>query len=122
MSDLSHETGNAGDDWVDALLRTDAKAHDAEYLADEGFTARVMQAIPTPEALPAWRKPMLAVLWSVAAAGIAIALPGTLRDVPYDALHLLASYSFSLRDVAIAVLGVAAASWGGTLYTLRADR
>jgi len=122
MSEPSHDTRHASDDWVEALLRADASAHDAEYLADDGFTARVMQVIGVPEALPAWRKPLLAALWTLAVIGIAVALPGTLRDVPYDMLRELVSYRFSLRDVGIAVLGVAAASWAATLYTLREER
>ncbi|HZQ61604.1 MAG TPA: hypothetical protein VFC24_09665 [Casimicrobiaceae bacterium] len=121
MSDDSHDARNAGDDWVEALLRADAKAHDDEYLGDEGFTARVMQAIAVPAALPAWRRPLLFALWGLAAAVIAMALPDTLRELSYDTLRVLASVTFSLRDVAVAVLGIAAASWAGTLYMLRRE-
>ena len=122
MIENEHNAATSGDDWVEGLLRADAREHDDEYLADEGFTARVMQAIPAPAALPAWRKPVLAGLWGLAGIGIAVALPGTAKDVAYDALHLLASYTFSVRDIAVLVLGIAAASWAGTLYTIREER
>ena len=33
---------DAADDWLDAALRADGREHRADYLADDGFTARVM--------------------------------------------------------------------------------
>lgn len=121
MNELEHNGAWRDDDWVEALLRAEATADAGEYVPDDGFTERVMHAIPAPVALPAWRKPVLVALWTVAATGLAMALPGAVKDVAYDALNLLAAYSFSLRDVALGVAGIAAASWAGTLYTLRQE-
>ena len=55
---------DASDDWLDDVLRADGREHRADYLDDEGFTARVMSALPAVAALPAWRKPALAALWA----------------------------------------------------------
>ncbi len=38
-------------DWLDPLL----VAGRDDYVDDDGFTARVMDALPAPAALPAWR-------------------------------------------------------------------
>jgi len=41
-------------DWVEQMLLRDAADHGAEYIADNGFTARVMQELPPAgDALPA---------------------------------------------------------------------
>ena len=59
MNDQLPSRADAGDDWLDGLLRADGGEHRAGYLDDDGFTARVMSALPAPAALPAWRKPAL---------------------------------------------------------------
>jgi hypothetical protein len=66
-------TDNTGGDGLDRLLADDARAHRGSYVADDGFSARVMSALPPPLApitLPAWRKPAVMALWGVAAAGL----------------------------------------------------
>ncbi len=80
---------DASDDWLDDLLRADGREHRAGYLDDEGFTARVMSALPAPAALPAWRKPALAALWAGAGIGIALALPATVGDVAHEILRVI---------------------------------
>ena len=73
---MTDDTGNAGGDWLDRLLTDDARTHREASVADAGFTARVMSALPAPIApvtLPAWRKPVVLALWGVAAAGLALA-------------------------------------------------
>ena len=70
---------DAGDDWLDAALRADGREHRADYLDDDGFTARVMAELPAPATLPAWRKRALIALWAAAGVGIAVALPGAVR-------------------------------------------
>ena len=71
---------NSSDDWLEQALRADAVEHSA-YLADDGFTARVLKHLPPPAALPAWRRPVVALLWLVLAAAVAAALPGLFYDV-----------------------------------------
>lgn len=123
----------ADDDWVEALLRQDAGEHGADYIDDAGFTARVMEAIPAPATLPAWRKPLLAVLWGIAGVGIAIGGAGAVSDsfgtvtnavasTAYDTWHTVAAHRFSLREIGTALLALGAASWAGTFYALRSDR
>ena len=117
-----HPTIVPDDDWVEAMLRADAREHEGDYVPDAGFTARVMDAIPAPVALPAWRKPLLAGVWAAAGLGLATILPDTLRDAAQDVIAFFMSQHYSLRDIGVAVLSLAGASWAGTLYMLRRER
>ena len=68
--DRTLDSPAAGDDWLDRLLADDASEHRDLYVADDGFTARVMAALPAPVTAPAWRKPVVVALWGVAAVGV----------------------------------------------------
>ena len=102
-------------DWLDDLLRSDAGG---DYIADDGFTARVMTSLPAAVAtLPAWRKPVVIALWLVAAIGLAFAAPGAMLDVAREAYRLLATVPVSLSGLASAaaalflLTGAAALAW-----------
>jgi hypothetical protein len=117
-----NDTGHAADDdWLERLLAEDGRDHRADYLADDGFTARVAAALPAPATLPAWRKPVLALLWTLAALGVALALPEMFADVASAIIRVLGRQPISLAGVAggLAVLGMA--SWAGAVYALRRD-
>jgi hypothetical protein len=112
---------DAGDDWLDALLRDDGRDHRATYLDDEGFTARVMTALPAPVALPAWRKPALTALWAVAGLGIAYALPGTVVDVAHEVLRVILGQRVSLGGIAVGMAALGASAFAAAAYMLRDD-
>ena len=57
------------EDWMDGLLRAESRERASDYLSDDGFTGRVLAALPAVSALPAWRKPLVALLWTVVAVG-----------------------------------------------------
>ncbi len=103
-------------DWLDHILSADD-----DYIADDGFTARVMSALPAPAALPKWRKPAVAALWGVAAVGLAIAAPGAMVDVGREAYRLLATVPVSIAGLATAMLAVVAATGAAAAYTLRGN-
>ena len=117
-SGMAGDTGSAGGDWLDQLLDDDARAHRDAYVADEGFTARVMQALPAPLTLPAWRKPVVLALWGVAAAGIALAMPSAMLEVGREAYRLLAAQPVSLSGIAGAVVAMIALTSAAAAYTL----
>jgi hypothetical protein len=108
------------DEWLDGVLRTSLR-DDADYIADDGFTARVMAALPPPDTLPAWRKPALAALWAVAGLGIAAALPSVVTDVAHDMLRLVMGQRLSLAEIAAAALAFGAVTWTGAAMALRRD-
>jgi hypothetical protein len=121
MSERPLSPTDTGDDWLDAALREDGREHRAGYLADNGFTARVMAMLPAPAALPAWRKPALAALWTAASVGIALALPGAYTDVAHEFLRLVVGHPVSFAQIAAGVLALGIGSWAATAYALRRD-
>ena len=111
----------AADDWLDAVLNADAREHRAAYLDDDGFTARLMSALPAPLALPAWRKPALAALWAAAGIGIAVALPNAGVNFAHEILRVIVGQQVSIAGIAAGVGALGAATWGATALALRED-
>jgi len=121
MNDQPRSAINAEDDWLDAALRIEGIAHRADYLDDGGFTARIMSALPAPVALPAWRRPVLLVLWALAGLGMAFALPGVVLDVVYDVMRLVVGHSISLSGMGTALVAIAVVTWAAAAFVLRDD-
>jgi hypothetical protein len=115
---LPHEP----DDWLERTLRADAREQRAGYVADDGFTARVMATLPAPVApVPGWRRPAVIAIWAVAAAGMAVALPGVAIDVGREAFRLLATQPVSLANFGVVLAALGAGTWAAAAWTLRAD-
>lgn len=108
----------ASDDWLERALRDDGRAHRDAYMDDDGFTARVMAALPAPATLPAWRKPALAVLWGGAGIGIALSLPGVVVDAAGEVLRVVGSQPVSLTGIALGVLALAVATWAAAAVAM----
>ncbi len=106
-------------DWLDDLLDSDARDERSAYIGDEGFTARVMQALPVPLSLPAWRKPAIVALWAVALAGISLALPSAALDVVREGYRLIGAQPVSLSGMVGALLLAGTLSWTAAAYALR---
>lgn len=107
-------------DWLDGLLHAEAATARDEYIADAGFTARVMSALPAPvAALPAWRKPVVIALWAVAAIALAFAAPGAMIDVAREAYRILATVPVSLSGLATAAMAMVALTSAAAAYLLR---
>ena len=117
MSDFGTQGSAAATaDWLDHVLADHARDHAGDYIADAGFTARVMTALPAPIVAPAWRKPAVAALWGIAAVGLAFALPGVAVDVAREAFKLFSAKPFALSEIA-AVLAVAGlGTWSTAIY------
>src|SRR5438552_1433749 len=111
----------ADEDWLDDALRADGGEHRAAYLDDDGFTARLMSALPAPVTLPAWRKPALTALWSVVGIGIAAELPTAVVDFAHEVLRMLVGQPISMAGIAAGVVALGAATWGATALALRDD-
>ncbi len=120
MTDCLITASDAGDDWLDAALRQDGLAHRAGYLDDDGFTARVMAGLPAPATLPAWRKPVLGVLWGAAGIGIALALPGTAIDIVHEVARVFV-HPVSTAQIVAGVVMLGAATWAAAAFALKHD-
>jgi len=111
---------DSASDWLDRLLVADGAATRDEYIGDDGFTAKVIAALPVPIALqPSWRRPAIVALWGVAAAALAVAMPGAIVDVGREAYRLLATQPVSLSGIAGAVVAMLVLTGAGAAYTLR---
>ncbi len=115
------DTAPEGGDWLDRLLVDDAITSRDSYIADDGFTARVMAALPAPVMLPAWRTPIVVALWSVVAIGLAFAIPGAVLEVGRGAYRLLAAQPVSLSGIAGAAVAMIGLTCAAAAYTLRSN-
>jgi hypothetical protein len=105
-------------DWLDAQLRANRPAP----IADDGFAARVMAALPAAtRALPAWRRPALVVLWALAAIGLALSLPDATLDVARQGYRLFTAIPVSVPQLAVAMVAAAVVMWTLAGYTLRRE-
>lgn len=57
------EPSTSAEDWIERLLVDAAREQRDGYLADDGFTARMMGKLPGTVTAPSWRKPALTVMW-----------------------------------------------------------
>ena len=119
MSDRASSPIDRHDDWLERALRDDALVHRAEYLPDDGFTARVMAKLPAAPSLPSWRKPAVSALWAAAGIGIALSLPGAYADVVREYLRIVAGHPVTLSQIATGVVMLGVASWTAMVWALR---
>ena len=119
MSEPGSANGPASGDWLDAALR----AHRPPSLADDGFAARVMAALPPPlaAAAPAWRQPVVVLLWVLSAIGIALSLPDAALDLVRETYRVFTAVPVSVPQLAFAVVALAAVTWSAAAYALRRE-
>jgi hypothetical protein len=118
-NDTNTYAAPADDDWLDATLAAAGREHRAQYIADDGFTAGVLAKLPPPPALPAWRRRAVATLWTAAAAGFALALPGTFAELGREAFRIVAAQPVSLAQIAAGILALGIGSWTAAYWALR---
>ena len=115
--DFANSGSTAADaDWLDRVLAGDARDLADDYIADDGFTARVMTSLPAPIVVPAWRKPTVAALWGAAAVGLAFALPGAAFDVAREAFKLFSAKPFALSEIAVLLAVAGLGTWSTAYY------
>jgi hypothetical protein len=103
------------------MLRDAGREHRADYVADDGFTQRVMAQLPEPATLPAWRRPAVVLLWGLGIGALVVSLPGLFEQVFRGAVAVLAGHRLGLADVAIALFLFAGAAAGMLVYAARSE-
>jgi len=127
MTDKRHalrgtlEPSTGGADWLERVLVDDAREHHDGYLADDGFTASVMNKLPAPATSPAWRTFALTIMWGAVAIAIATVLPQVFIDAAREVYKLVAAQPVSLSGIGGALLAACALTWGAAAYALRAS-
>ena len=119
MSEHLSSTTLPAADWLEAALHADAREHRGAYLADDGFTARVMAKLPVPATLPSWRRYAVIGMWTVASIGIALALPGASADIAREFLRVAVGYPVSLAQIATGIVILGIGSWTAAVWALR---
>lgn len=121
MMNMNTQPTNPDHDWLEQLLREDAREHAADYVADDGFTARVLEQLPSSAALPAWRRPVLWALWAIVAIAVIAALPVWFQDVFASISAALVGQRIRLSDVAMLLTLLGAVSWSALFFAARAE-
>jgi len=119
MTMNAHDTN--ADDWLEQVLRTDAREHAASYLPDDGFTARVVERLPQPAALPSWRRPILIALWSLVAVAVIAALPMWFEDVFRGIVTLFIGQRIRLADFALLLTLLGGITWSALFLAARTE-
>lgn len=109
------------DGWLEQALKSDARAHAAGYVADDGFTAKVMRRLPPPVTLPAWRRPVVAMLWLITAGAVVALLPDLFYTVFRDLAALIVGQPLTWSQIAVALLLVGATLWSTIIYAVRVE-
>jgi hypothetical protein len=112
---------DAGSDWLDDMLREAGREYRADYLSDDGFTQRVMAQLPEAVTLPAWRQPVVVLLWALGVGAAMFALPGVFEQVFRGAMAVLVGHRLGVPDIAVALLLVGATAWSTLVYAIRSD-
>src|SRR5271166_6288534 len=119
---MDSDRADSDDLWLEQALNADARAHAAAYVADDGFTAKLMARLPTPAALPAWRRPVIALLWLVAGGALVALLPDLFYSLFSGVVGLLvAQPMLTWSNLALALIVVCIATWSTLVYAMRAD-
>jgi hypothetical protein len=116
----AHTRAASGDDWMDDLLRSDARAG-SDYIGDDGFTAKVMAALPAGRWSPAWRRPLIIAGWALVAIAALIAVPGIADSVVRGAAALVFGHRLGVADVGAAIAVLVIATWSGIVYAAGTD-
>ena len=115
------KTHDIDGDWLDAALEAAAQEHRAAYVADDGFTANIMAQLPPAPTLPAWRRPVIALLWLLAGAAALVSLPGAFDDAFRGSVALLLGHRLGLADFALLLVLCGGAAWTSLVYAARAN-
>jgi hypothetical protein len=116
----TNELDTAGD-WLEEVLRADGREQRSAYVADDGFTAAVLAGLPEPARLPAWRRPVVALLWLCAGAAAALAVPGLFDEVFRSTVGLLVAQRMGLVDVAGFLTLLGGLTCGTLVYAARTE-
>jgi len=118
---MNMHVDKSDDDWIERALDQAGREHRAEYISDDGFTANVVSRLPEPFALPAWRQPVIALLWLLAGIAVIVTLPGLFDQVFRGAVAMLVGHRLGLADVVMVLTVLGAATWGALVYAARTD-
>jgi hypothetical protein len=118
---MNTQVENPGGDWIERALAEAGREHRAEYIADDGFTASVVSRLPAPFALPAWRRPVVALLWILGGLAVLVSLPGLFDQVFRGVMAMLLGHRMALADIAMALILLGGVTGSALVYAARTE-
>jgi hypothetical protein len=119
---MDTDRADTDDGWLEQALKADAQAHAAAYVADDGFTAKVLSRLPAAAVLPAWRRPVVALLWLIAGGAVVALLPDLFYALFGGLVALLVGQPMlTWSHLAVALMLLGAATWSTLVYAMRAE-
>jgi hypothetical protein len=119
---MDTDRADTDDGWLEQGLKADAQAHAAAYIADDGFTAKVLARLPAPAVLPAWRRPIVALLWLIAGGAVVALLPDLFYALFGGLVALLVGQPMlTWSHLAVALMLLCAATLSTLVYAMRAE-
>ena len=109
------------DDWLEHALRVAGSEHRSAYVADDGFTSRVMSLMPQPATLPVWRRPVIVFLWLCVAAAALAGVPGLFEDAFRGTVAMLVGHRIGVADIVALLVVLSAGTWAMLIYAARAE-
>ena len=119
--DMQNKDFDTSDDWLEQALRAEGDEHRSTYVADDGFTSRVMSRLPQPATLPVWRRPVIVFLWLCAAAAALVGVPGLFEDAFRSTVAMLVGHRIGVVDIVALLVVLSAGTWGMLIYAARAE-
>jgi len=118
---MNERTDGIENDWIEQVLDEAGREHRAEYIADDGFTASVVSRLPEAWTLPAWRRPVVALLWLCGGLAAMVSLPGLFDEIFRSVVAMLAGHRLGLADIVVALLVLGGMTWSALVYAMRID-
>lgn len=119
---MDTDRAETDDGWLEQALKADAQAHAAAYVADDGFTAKVLSRLPAPAVLPAWRRPVVTLLWLIAGGAVVALLPDLFYALFGGLVALLVGQPMlTWSHLAVALMLLGAATWSTLVYAMLAE-
>ena len=118
---MNKQIENHGEDWIERVLAEAGREHRSEYIADNGFTASVVSRLPAPFALPAWRRPVVALLWILGGLAVSVSLPGLFDQLFREVMAMLVGHRMGLPDIAMALILLGGVTWSALVYAARSE-
>ncbi len=109
------------DDWLEQALRAEGAASRSDYIADDGFSTSVMARLPVAVTAPAWRRPVVALLWLGAGIAALLAMPGLFDDTLRNTVAMVVGRRFGVAEIAVLLGVLSAATWASLIYAARAE-
>jgi hypothetical protein len=116
---MDTDRAQSDDGWLEQALKADAQG--TAYVADDAFTAGVMARLPHSATLPAWRRPVLALLWLIAGGAVVALVPDLFYTLFQGLVALFVAQPLTWSNLVLALLLLTGTTWSALVYVMRTE-